>query len=97
MDKVHVGLKALTDALSSLPIGSDLSHEIMAAIGKIGKHLPQGGEGGDVQGKIQQLAMMARQAKAEPGQMSALQGLLGGGGAPPPPAAGGAPPPPMGG
>ena len=98
MEQVHVGLKALTQALSELPIGSELSNEIMSAVGKIGKHLPQGGQGGDPQGAVQQLAMMARQAKAEPGQANALQGLMGGGGAPPPPGAGAPPPgaPPMG-
>lgn len=97
IEKVMMGLKALQDALPSVPLGSELHQELLTAVSKIGKHLPQGGAGGDPQSMIQQLAMMAQKAKAEPQQAAALQGLMGGGGggAPPPPP-GGMPPPQMG-
>jgi hypothetical protein len=95
-EKLMVGLKALNESLASLPLGSEVHNAVMKAIGEIGKHLPQGGTGGDPASMIQQLAMMARNAKADPSQSAALQGLMGGGaGAPPPP--GGMPPPPPGG
>ena len=97
VEKVTIGLKALQEALPSLPLGSEMHQAVLDAVGKIGKHLPQGGTGGDPQSMMQQLALMARSAKAEPQQAAALQGLMGGGGgAPPPPGGGGAPPPQMG-
>ena len=85
VEKVMTGLKMLQEALQSIPLGSQLHNEILTAVGKIGKHLPQGGTGGDPQAAIQQLALAARSARAEPTQAAALQGLMGGGGAPPPP------------
>jgi hypothetical protein len=98
MEKVKLGLKALTEALPMLPLGSELQSEIMKAVQGVGKHLAEGG--GDPQALVQQLAMMARNAKTEPPPGF---GQLAGGGAPPPggapPSPGmgaGGPPPPMG-
>lgn len=93
MEKVKVGMKAFMEALPMLPLGGELSNAVMKAAQEIGKHLPQGGEGGDPQAMIQQLAMMARDARAQPqggaGPAGALQGLMGGGaGAAPPMQAG---------
>lgn len=94
MEKIKMGLKALTEAIPMLPLGGELQSEIMKAVQGIGKHLAEGGAGGDPQALVQQLAMMARNAKQEaPAGFAGLMG--GGGGAPPPPGAGaGAPPPP---
>lgn len=96
LEKVKIGLKALTESLPMLPLGSEVQSEIMKAVQSIGKHLAEGGGGGDPQALIQQLAMMARGAKTEP---PAGFGALGGGAPPPPggapPPGGGAPPPPM--
>lgn len=89
MQKLMVALKALQDCLSGIPIGSELHNEVISAIQKIGKHLPQGGAGGDPMAQVQELAALARGARQQPGQMQHLQGMMGGG-APPPPAA---PPP----
>jgi len=94
MDKVKTGLKMLMEALPTLPLGGELSNAVMKAANDIGKHLTEGMEG-DPQAQVQMLAKMAQQAKAQPGQMGAVQGLMGGG-APPPPGAGAPPPPPMG-
>jgi len=100
-EKVKMGMKALLEALPMLPLGGELSTAVMKAVNDIGKHIQEGMEG-DPQSQIQMLAMMARNAKAQPGQAGAVQGLMGGGGAPPPPGGGmppGAPPPgapPMG-
>lgn len=92
MSKVQAGLKALMEALPQLPIGSELSNSVMDAVSKIGKHLPEHGMGGDGGNLIQQLALMAREAKAQPNPMMAM-----GGGAPLPAGAGaGGPPPAMG-
>ena len=103
LDKLTTAMKALQSALDGIPMGSGLHNEIITAISKIGKHLPQGGQGGDPSGMLQQLALMAREAKAQPNQQAALAGLMGGGGggapppgAPPMPPPGGAPPPMMG-
>lgn len=88
--KLQLALKALQDALSSLPFGSELHHEVLTALTKIGKHLPQGGMGAQDPGAvIQQLAGLARSTKAQPAQMAALSGLMGPGGGAPPPAPGG--------
>ena len=97
-EKVMIGLKALNESLGSLPLGSEIHNAVMKAVGEVGKHLPQGGTGGDPMAQIQQLVQMARGAKADPMQAQALQGMMGGGaGGAPPPGAGGAPPmPPMG-
>ncbi len=92
MEKVKMGLKALMEAIPMLPLGSELQNEIMKAAQSIGKHLAEGGAGGDPQALVQQLAMMARGAKTEP---PAGFGSLMGGGAPPPPGAGAGGPPPM--
>jgi hypothetical protein len=91
LEKVKLGLKALTEALPMLPLGSEVQSEIMKAVQSIGKHLAEGGAGGDPQALVQQLAMMARNAKTEPPPGF---GNLAGGGAPPPGAGAGAPPPP---
>ena len=80
-------LKALQSSLDGIPIGSELHNEIITAIQKIGKHLPQGGQGGDPNAMVQQLAAMAKDARQNPAQMGALQGMAGGGaGAPASPA-----------
>ena len=100
VEKVRIGVKALMDALPMLPVGSEISNAIMKAAQDVGKHLEGGMEGGNPQAAIQMLAMMARNAKANPQGGAALQNIMGGGGAgaPPPPAPGGAPmPPPPGG
>ena len=97
MEKLQIGLKALLEAAAGLPLGSEVQGEVMEAVKKIGKHLPQGGQGGDPTAMVQQLAALAQAAKTQP-QGAGLAGLMGGGGggAPsmPPPGAG-APPPPM--
>ena len=91
LGKVQAGIKMLMEALPQLQIGSELSNSVMDAVSKIGKHLGEGGMGGGDQGNLlQNLAMMARDVKQQPGPANALQGLMGGGG--PPPGAG-APPP----
>ena len=97
MEKIKIGLKALTEALPMLPLGGEIQSEVMKAVQSIGKHLAEGGAGGDPQALIQQLVGMARGVKTEP--PAGFQNLMGGGGAPPPPGGpppgGGAPPPPM--
>lgn len=103
MTQLKIGLEAMQKAVGGLPLGSPVSNAVMKAISDITKHMNHGGMPGgasDPAAMIQQLANMGREAKAQPGQDAALQGLMGGGGAPPPP--GGAPPgappmPPMGG
>jgi hypothetical protein len=101
MEKLKLGLKALLEALPMLPLGSELQNEVMKAAQGIGKHLPEAGGGGDPQALVQMLAMMGRQAKAEPGQAAALQNLMGGGapspGGPPMGGAGAGAVPPLGG
>jgi len=92
MEKVKLGVKALIDALPMLPLGSEMQQAIMKAVQEIGKHVPEAGGGGDPQAMIQMLALMGREAKAQPGQMNALN-MMGGGA--PPPGGGGAPSPPM--
>jgi hypothetical protein len=91
MEKVKIGVKALIDSLPMLPLGSEMQQAVMKAVQDIGKHVPEAGGGGDPQALVQMLAMMGREAKAQPGQAGALQQMMGGGGAPPPGA--GAPPP----
>lgn len=91
MTQLKIGTEALQKALIGIPMGSPLHSEILGALSKLGKHMQAGGAGpGDPQALIQQLALMSRDAKAQPGQDAALQGLMGGGGPP----GGGAPPPP---
>lgn len=81
MAKLEVGLKALQEALGALPFGSALHNEVLEALKKIGKHMPQGGAGSaDPQAMIQQLAGLAREARAAPQQQAALAGLMGPGG-----------------
>jgi hypothetical protein len=99
MTQVKIGLEALTKALPMLPLGSDIQSAIMKAVEQIGKHLPGAGQGGDPAAMIQMLALMGREAKANPMQAQALQHMGGGmppgggGGAMPPPGIGaGAPP-----
>ncbi len=98
LGKLQAGIKMLMESLPQLQIGSELSNAVMESVSKIGKHLGEGGmSGGDHGDLLQNLAMMARDVKQQPGagQAGALQSLMGGGGAPPPPGAGaGAPPPP---
>src|SRR5208283_124313 len=90
MEKIKLGLKARTEALPMLPLGGEIQSKVMKAVQSIGKHLAQGGAGGDPQALIQQLALMARGAKTEP---PAGFANLAGGGVPPPGAPPGAPPP----
>ena len=94
MEKVKLGVKALIDSLPMLQLGSEMQQAVMKAVQDIGKHVPEAGGGGDPQAMVQMLAMMGRQAKAEPPQAGALQQMMGGGGPPPP--GGGAPPPGLG-
>ena len=91
MQKLNVALKSLQSSLDGIPIGSELHNEIITAIQKIGKHLPQGGQGGDPNAMIQELAGLAKGARQNP-NMAALQGMMPPGGG----AGGGAPPSPMG-
>jgi len=91
LQKVQIGVKALIDALPMLPLGSEIQSEVMKAVQSIGKHVAGAAEGGDHAGLMQQLALMGRQAKANPMQAQALD-QMGGGGAPPPGAGAGAPP-----
>lgn len=86
--KLEAGLKMMQEALSGLPFGSELHHEVLDALKKIGKHMPQGGAGTtDPTAVIQQLAAAARAQKAQPQQHAALAGLMAGpgmgGGTPP--------------
>jgi hypothetical protein len=95
MTQVKLGLEALQKSLMSIPMGSDLHTEILTALSKIGKLLGKDGGGNDPNAVIQQLALLARDAKAQPQQSAALSSMMSGGGAggPPPGAGGGAPPP----
>ena len=95
LEKVHIGLKALIDALPMLPLGSELQSEVMKAVQNVGKHMQQGGAGGDPAAIMQMLALMGREAKsgANPMQAGALQQMSPGGA---PPGIGGAAPPPGG-
>ena len=77
-----------TDALKRRLLEINPAAEI-TAIQKIGKHLPQGGQGGDPNAMIQELAGLAKGARQNP-NMAALQGMMPPGGG----AGGGAPPPP---
>lgn len=95
MAKLEVGLKALQDALGGLPMGSPIHTAVLEALTKIGKHMPQGGGAQDPQAMIQQLAMLAREAKAAPQQQAALAGLMGPGAGAPPMGGGPVPPPPV--
>ena len=95
-EKLKLGLKALQEALPSLPMGSSIHTAVLKALTDIGKAVEkEGGGKGDPGAMIQQLVEMARNAKqagAPPPQMP------GAGGAPPPPGMGAGPPmPPMGG
>jgi hypothetical protein len=91
MEGVKLGLKALQEALPSIPIGSELHQAVLKAVGDIGKHIDQGGPG-DQSGMMQQLVQMARSAQGAPPQAAAMQRAFP---TAPPPAGGGAPPPAM--
>jgi hypothetical protein len=93
MTQVKLGLEALQKSLSSIPMGSDLHTEILTALSKIGKLLAKDGTGSDSNSIVQQLALLARDAKAQPQQQAALSNIMSGAGAAPP--AGGAAVPPM--
>lgn len=90
MSKVQIAMKALQEALPGVPMGTPLHHEILTSLSKLGKHLPEaaGHGAGDPQAMIQQLAALAREARANPGQEAALAGMMPPGAHPP-----GAPPP----
>lgn len=90
MAAVKTAVEALTKALPSLPMGSDLHKAALSSLTTLTKHLDDGGlpqPGGDDQ--VQQLAAMAR--AAQQGGQSPLAGMMpgggGGDGAPPPPGA----------
>jgi hypothetical protein len=97
MGKLQAALKMMAESLPQLQIGSEISNAVLDALSKIGKHLGEGGMNGDSGNMLQNLAMMARDVKQQPGQAGALQSLMGGGAPPPgagapPPGAGGSPP-----
>jgi len=92
MEKVKIGVKALIDALPMLPLGGELQQSVMEAVQKIGKHVPEAGQGGDPQAAIQMLAMMGREQKSNP-----MPNLMGGGAPPGGGPGAGAPPPAVGG
>ena len=91
MAKAQMGLKALQESLSEIPMGSDLHAAILKAVTEVTKHMKQPEGGGDQNAIIQQLVALARQ-QGQPPQAQAMQGMFPGGGSPPPPGAG-APPP----
>lgn len=89
MAKVKLGIQALTESLSMLPMGGKLHSKVAKAVSDIGADLQESvGEGGE---KIQQLLDMIRTAKTGGGPPGAPPP---GGGAPPVPPGMGAPPPP---
>jgi hypothetical protein len=85
--KAELGLKALQESLTEIPMGSDLHAAVLKAVSDISKHLKSGagGGGGDQNAVIQQLVALARQ-QGQPPQAGAMQNMFPGGGA-------GAPPP----
>jgi len=95
-EKLKLGLKALQEALPSLPMGSSIHTAVLKALTDIGKAVEKDGGGkGDPGAMIQQLVEMARNAKQSGAPAPQMPGA---GGAPPPPGMGAGPPmPPMGG
>ena len=95
-EKLKLGLKALQEALPSLPMGSSIHTAVLKALTDIGKAVEkEGGVKGDPGAMIQQLVEMARNAKQSGAPAPQMPGA---GGAPPPPGMGAGPPmPPMGG
>ena len=95
-EKMKLGLKALQEALPSLPMGSSIHTAVLKALTDIGKAVEkEGGGKGDPGAMIQQLVEMARNAKQSGAPAPQMPGA---GGAPPPPGMGAGPPmPPMGG
>jgi len=95
-EKLKLGLKALQEALPSLPMGSSIHTAVLKALTDIGKAVEkEGGGKGDPGAMIQQLVEMARNAKQSGAPAPQMPGA---GGAPPPPGMGAGPPmPPMGG
>ena len=95
-EKLKLGLKALQEALPSLPMGSPIHTAVLKALTDIGKAVEkEGGGKGDPGAMIQQLVEMARNAKQSGAPAPQMPGA---GGAPPPPGMGAGPPmPPMGG
>ncbi len=95
-EKLKLGLKALQEALPSLPMGSSIHTAVLKALIDIGKAVEkEGGAKGDPGAMIQQLVEMARNAKQAGAPAPQMPGA---GGAPPPPGMGAGPPmPPMGG
>ena len=93
-EKLKLGLKALQEALPSLPMGSSIHTAVLKALTDIGKAVEkEGGGKGDPGAMIQQLVEMARNAKQSGAPAPQMPG-----GAPPPPGMGAGPPmPPMGG
>ena len=94
-EKLKLGLKALQEALPSLPMGSSIHTAVLKALTDIGKAVEkEGGGKGDPGAMIQQLVEMARNAKQSGAPAPQMPGA---GGAPPPPGMGAGPPmPPMG-
>ena len=95
-EKLKLGLKALQEALPSLPMGSSIHTAVLKALTDIGKAVEkEGGGKGDPGAMIQQLVEMARNAKQSGAPAPQMPGA---GGTPPPPGMGAGPPmPPMGG
>ena len=95
-EKLKLGLKALQEALPSLPMGSSIHTAVLKALTDIGKAVEkEGGGKGDPGAMIQQLVEMARNAKQSGAPAPQMPGA---GGAPPPPGMGAGPPmPPLGG
>jgi hypothetical protein len=96
MTGVKLALEVLQKALPGLQMGSELHSAVMKSITDLSKHIGQGAD--DQSGIVQQLAMLARAAQADPARMAMMR-QMGGGGAPPVPPMGGAGPmggaPPM--
>ena len=98
MSKIGVALKALQEALPSLPMGTPLHSEVLSAVKSLTKHLTDAGQ--DQQHLLMTLLQMARSAQqSQPMQalMKAFPGGasgMGGPGGPPTLSGAGGPPTP---
>jgi hypothetical protein len=63
LDKVKIAVKALQDALPSIPMGSALHTKVLNAAKDLSKELGSASEGGGGAGNIQALLQMIQQAK----------------------------------
>lgn len=88
MAAVKMGLEALQNSLTKIPMGSDLHTEVLKAITNISKHMAEGQGGADPSSVIQQLVAAQRQQQQQPPpQAAAMHSMF------PPAAGGGAQPP----